>query len=130
MTTIQILIVAVVSALATPPAVVLIPRARQSPAFDRILWGATWVLAFIGAWIAPSYLGGNSSVIDSLVIAQVSVIPTLIGAAAGALFINSLLWLIDRFATPVTEEGLAEENSNSSEEENVGERSTSPPNQQ
>jgi len=74
----QFLVTAVISVLVTLPAVLLIPRARQSPMFDRVLWIGTWFLAFLGAW----FVLGNVSVpgLDVLVIGGVSVIPALIGA--------------------------------------------------
>ena len=109
---VQILLLALVSAMVTAPAVLFIPRARQSPAVDRVLWAATWVLALIGALVTPTFLVGNS--IDTWVVAQLPVLSTLLGAVTGALTLNALLWLLDRFDRPLdeTEFGQAPENSN------------------
>jgi len=92
---IQIFLLAILCVIVTVPAVLFIPRARQSPLFDRVLWIATWVLALIGALVTPTYLIGNS--MDTWVVAQLPVLSTVLGAVAGALSINVLLWLLDRF---------------------------------
>jgi hypothetical protein len=89
----QLIVTAVISILVTLPAVLLIPRARQSPVFDRVLWLGTWFLAFLSA----SFVQGNINLpaLNVLVIGEVSAIPTLIGAAVGAFGLNGLLWLMD-----------------------------------
>ena len=99
----QWLVSAVFSAIFTFLVVWFIPRARQSPMFDRVLWGGTWLLAFLGAESAPNYIPANSPLND-YVIADIRWIPLLIGAAVGALSINLLLWVIDRFSHPTLEE--------------------------
>ena len=95
-------VTALISLVVTLPAVLFIPRARQSSAFDRVLWVSTWFLAFLGAW----YVLGNVNLprLNGVVIGEVPVIPTLIGAAAGALLLNGLLWLMDFFSRPQIEE--------------------------
>lgn len=103
----QIFLVAILSLIVTVPAVLLTPRARQSPTFDRVLWIATWGLALIGALVTPTYLVGNA--MDTWVVAQLPVLSTLVGAIAGALSINVLLWLLDRFDRPLDENGFEEE---------------------
>jgi hypothetical protein len=45
----HLLILLVVAGLVTPPFVLLMPRARQSPAFDRLLWVGAFIIAFLGA---------------------------------------------------------------------------------
>jgi len=105
----QFLITAVIAILVTVPIVLFIPRARKSPGFDRVLWVATWLLAFLGEWSAPSYFGGDSGMLNQWVIDQTPLIPALIGAIVGALSINIILWLLDRFSPPIVEEdGVAE----------------------
>ena len=99
-----------------------IPRARQSPLFDRVLWGGTWLLAFLGAESAPNYIPANSPVND-YVIADIRWIPLLIGAAVGALSINLLLWVIDRFSQPTIED---DSNVESQEGEDGGAESEPP----
>jgi hypothetical protein len=95
-------VTALISLVVTLPAVLFIPRARQSPAFDRVLWVSTWFLALLGAW----YVLGNVNLpgLDGVVIGEVPVIPALIGAAAGALLLNGLLWSMDFFSRPQIEE--------------------------
>lgn len=102
---------AVLSLIVTVPAVLLIPRARQSTVFDRVLWIATWVLALIGAQVIPTYLVGNS--IDTWVVAELPVFSTVLGAVAGALSLNVVLWLLDRFERPLDESEFEDEPENS-----------------
>ncbi len=97
------LFVAVVAAVVTLPVVRLIPRARQSNAFDMVLWFATWLLAFFMASSAPTYFPADSP-LKSFEIVQVAVIPTFIGAMVGALLVNVPLWIIDRFSAPVVDD--------------------------
>jgi hypothetical protein len=111
---VQILLLAILSVIVTVPAVLFIPRARQSPLFDRILWGATWVLALIGALVTPTYLVGNS--MDTWVVAQLPVVSTSIGAVAGALSLNGILWLLDQFDRPLEETEFGEEQGDPKEE--------------
>jgi hypothetical protein len=112
---IQLVGVAIVAVVVAVPSVLLIPRQRKSPLFDRVLWGGTWFLAILGAFAAPSYFGDMAS-LNSFVIAEMPVIPTLIGAAVGALSINVLLWLMDRFSPITQEDDLTE---NKDEEDDV-----------
>lgn len=95
MTVPQFLVTAVISILVTLPAVLLIPRARQSPMFDRVLWAGTALLSFFGAWFVLGNLSANLSLLNGLVLGDVAVIPALIGAAVGAFALNGLLWLMD-----------------------------------
>ena len=115
MSGVQFLIVAIVAAIVTLPIVKLIPRARQSPMFDRVLWGATWLLAFLGAWYAvDNYVSGvplATLALDEFARAASSAI--IVGALVGALSLNVLLWLMDRFAVIESDEigeTVAEEN--------------------
>ena len=73
----------------------LIPRARQSPTFDRVLWVGTAAFAFLAAWFVLGNLSANLTALNGLVIGQVAVIPALLGAAVGAFALNGLLWLMD-----------------------------------
>jgi len=104
---VQALLLAILALIITLPAVLLIPRARQSPIFDRVLWIATWVLALIGALVTPTYLHGNP--FDTWVVAELPVLSTVLGAVAGALSINGVLWLLDRFERPLEDGELGEE---------------------
>ncbi len=106
----QLIVTSVISILVTLPAVLLIPRARQSPAFDRVLWIGTALMAFLSAM----FVLGNVDVpgLNILVIGEVSVFPTLLGAAIGAFLLNGLLWLMDQFSRPLTDESAVPEESN------------------
>ena len=113
------MILALVSAAVTIPAVLLIPRARQSPVFDRVLWIATWVLAFLGANGAPSYFEPGSS-LNKFVIGDLAIVPGVTGAIVGALSINGLLWLMDRFGGTSIEQDATEKELKQTEEQNGG----------
>ncbi len=106
----QWIVTSVISILVTLPAVLLIPRARQSPTFDRVLWIGTALMAFLSAM----FVLGNVDVpeLNILVIGEVSVFPTLLGAAIGAFLLNGLLWLMDHFSRPSIDESAAPEESN------------------
>jgi hypothetical protein len=115
MSGVQFLIMAIVAAIVTLPIVILIPRARQSVAFDRVLWGATWLLAFLGAWYAvDNYVVGarlGTLVFEEFMQAAGGALVS--GALVGALSLNVLLWLMDRFTvfeSDETGEIIAEEN--------------------
>ncbi len=103
----QLIVTSVISILVTLPAVLLIPRARQSPAFDRVLWIGTALMAFLSAM----FVLGNVDVpeLNILVIGEVSVFPTLLGAAIGAFLLNGLLWLMDHFNRPSIDESATPE---------------------
>jgi hypothetical protein len=108
MSWLQLAVMALISAVLTIPAVLLIPRARTSPLFDRFLWLATWLLAFLGAWLAIGYSGNASlePVTDLSDIGRLPLVPIVVGAAAGALVLNALLWLLDRLSPPEVEEDI------------------------
>lgn len=99
--------------LFTIPTVLLIPRARQSPIFDRLLWVATVAVAFLGAWAALGYVAGSPDLAgwSSYRVGEVPVVPIVAGAAGGALLLNVILWLMDRFvpAEELEEEEFASE---------------------
>ncbi len=111
----QILMLAIISVVVTIPIVMLIPRARQSRDFDRILWIASLVLAFLGAWGAPGFIPADLP-LSNVVVLDLPIVQVVIGALAGALSINVLLWILDRFERPAPEVEPYEEESNASEE--------------
>jgi hypothetical protein len=113
----QFLIFTAVSAGLTVPAVLLIPRARQSPMFDRVLWGATWLLGFLSAWAAPNFFQADT--LNNIVIGDVNLIPAVISATVGVLSINGVLWALDRLSPP--EFNDLDESADLSEAENVSE---------
>ena len=117
MTITQLVIVSILATVATPLPVLLIPRTRQSPAFDRVLWIGTWLLALFGGLVAPSYLG-TDGYLNSVMVADVAVVPALIGVVAGALSVNILLWLLDRYESPSSQEFDSPDSTHRYEEEN------------
>ncbi len=86
----QFAVIAVVALVVTIPTVSLIPRARQSTAFDRLLWAGTFVTAFLGSWAALGYIGPDSSLaaLNTVVFADTRILTVLAGALASALFLN------------------------------------------
>ncbi len=101
----QFFVLALIAALVAIPCVLWIPRQRQSPWFDRVLWISTWLLALLSASAAPKYLGAFAA-LNNLVIADLPFLPTLIGAGVGALLIPLTLWLLDRVSAPEMEPEL------------------------
>ena len=95
---------AAIAVVVTLPAVLLIPKARQSPLFDRFLWAGTWAMAFLGAWYTLGNFTSSLASVNVLVFYDVAVIPALIGAAVGAFFLNGLLWTMDRFGSAPLDE--------------------------
>jgi uncharacterized membrane protein YedE/YeeE len=98
----QFLVIAVVAVLVTIPVVMLLPRARASVNFDRLLWAATAVVGFLFAWVGVG-MAKNADSLDSFVIGETPVLAVVIGALAGALALNLPLWLVDRFGAAVEE---------------------------
>jgi hypothetical protein len=99
----QFLVLAVVAALVTVPAVLLIPRARTSTAFDRLLWAATVVVGFLVAWVAVA-MAKDANNVGPFAVGDTPILPAFIGALAGALALNLPLWLADRFGGSSGEE--------------------------
>jgi hypothetical protein len=95
----QIGIVVLLAGIAMVPAVLFIPRDRQSPWFDRILWLGTWLLAILGAYALPSFLGANSP-LNVIILFETPIVSNGLGAIIGAFALNILLWLVDR-SSPV-----------------------------
>lgn len=108
----QSAVIAVIALAVTIPTVSLIPRARQSAAFDRLLWVGTFVIAFLGSWAALGYIGPESSLaaLNSVVFADTRILTVLVGALASALFLNMILWIMDRFSQPsIDDEDLGDD---------------------
>lgn len=85
---------AVVASLVTVPVVLLIPRARTSPAFDRLLWAATPVVGFLVAWVAVA-MAKDANTLNAFAVGDTPVLPVIIGALGSALVLNLPLWLAD-----------------------------------
>ncbi len=126
----QFFVTAVISILVTVPAVLLIPRARQSPLFDRVLWIGTGLLAFLSASFVLGNLREALASLSGWVIGETPVIPALIGAAVGAFALNGLLWAMDWFGRSSVEENAApagaDENVDAGAGESAEEDSSSP----
>jgi hypothetical protein len=107
MSEVQFLFLALVALVVTVLTVKLIPRARQSRWFDRVLFGATWLLAFVCAWYATDQIKTEAPLatigLDGFV--RAAGVPVAIGALGGALALNLVLWLMDR-VMPITAEEL------------------------
>jgi hypothetical protein len=95
------IVMIVISAFITPLFVLLIPHARQSPVFSRVLWAGTFVMAFLGAWLALGYAGAP---LDTITFDNVPWVSILLGAVAGALLLHLLLWGLDLLEHPPEED--------------------------
>ncbi len=95
----QALALCVSSAVSAVLAVTLTPRARHSPVFDRVLLAASFLIAFIGAWLAANYALQFDALnsINQIAVDSLPLIPLIAGALGGALLLNLPLWLMDRF---------------------------------
>lgn len=93
----QVLLMLAASAIVTPVFVLLIPHARQSPTFDRLLVAATFAISFLGAWAAQT---SSAAGLSDWRIADVPVVPIALGALGGALALNLVLWLLDKLEHP------------------------------
>jgi apolipoprotein N-acyltransferase len=103
----QFLVLAVIALLVTIPTILLVPRDRTSPAFNRLLWAATALVAFLIAWIAVA-MARDSGSLDSMLVADTPLLPAVLGALVGALALNLPLWVLDRFETESAETWPAE----------------------
>ena len=101
----QFLILAIIALLTSVPVVVLVPRARQSWLFDRILWVATVIVTFLGAWLTIAFVAQSSALemLRLIAVADVPLLPAIIGAIGGALTLNVPLWIWDLFSPPLAE---------------------------
>lgn len=106
----QFLLLALIALMVTVPIVKLIPRARQSRWFDRVLWGATWLLAFVCAWYAVDQIKTDVPLATMSwdAFARTAGASIAIGALGGALALNLVLWLMDR-TLPLTVEEIGTE---------------------
>lgn len=82
-----------------------IPRARASVLFDRLLWVATPIVAFLVGWVAVAFASStNLAVLGRWSIAETPLLAALLGALVGALAVNVPLWLLDRYEPMDVEE--------------------------
>ncbi len=106
MNLLQLVILFVVALVITVPVMLLFRHARQSPVFDRILWVATWGIAFVGGWLGIGYLGGNPNLgaLSNLIVGELPIVPVVLGAVGGVLVLHLILWVMDHLERPVIEE--------------------------
>jgi hypothetical protein len=97
----EIAVMLIASAVTTLLAVRLVPRARQSPAFDRLLWIGTLMVALLGGWLALDSFGPP---VSDLAIGDVLWLSIVLGSAGGAFALNLLLWLLDLIDRPGEDE--------------------------
>lgn len=93
----QLVIMVVFAAILTPPSLLLIPHARQSASFDRLLAISTFLIAFLGEWLVASQWVPET---PSLEIGGVTVLPILAGGLGAVVILNLVLWLLDRLDQP------------------------------
>ncbi len=122
----QFLILALVAFLVTMPTVKWIPRARQSRSFDLVLWGATWLMAFIGAWYAVGQLQAEAplATLDAGAFVRTAGMSIAIGALGGALTLNLALWLMDRLM-PLAADEIPDTSDNEHDGDSISQSSDS-----
>ncbi len=91
----QFLVLAAAATLVTIPIILLIPRTRSSAGFNRLLWAATLLVAFLTGWVAVA-MAQSSNLLTDISIAATPVLPALLGGLFAALVLNLPLWLLDR----------------------------------
>lgn len=106
------------------PLPLLVPRARQSPIFNRLLLAATGVISFLGAWLGIAQLGTLG---PSVTVSGIPVLPIFIGAAAAAIVLNAILWVVDRFEHPLDEIEVEDESAWEQTEEGGPPETSAPP---
>ncbi len=123
-------ITALFSIIVTPIVILLIPRERHSPGFDRLLWAATPVVAFLCGWYAFG-MADPDHPLGGVLFMGIPVLMVAIGVLVGAMAVNLPLWILDRFEHPGIdqeqwewEDELEEE---SEQELNPGETNTESP---
>lgn len=110
MSTVQFLILALVALIVAVLTVKFVPRVRQSALFDGVLFGATWLLAFVCAWYAVGQLETTVplAALELDAFARRAGAAIVLGAVGGALALNLALWLIDRLIPLAADEMPAE----------------------
>lgn len=100
MSSIGIGVLVVIAAVIAPPAVLLIPHARQSPTFSRLLWLGTFIIAFLGGWLGLGYSSSEWATQVNWIVGDTPVFPILVGEVAAVLALNVILWVLDRLDRP------------------------------
>ncbi len=91
-------ILAICSVVVSIPVIRFVPRARASVLFDRLLWVATPIVAFLAGWVAVAFTSNiNLAILNGLSFADTPVLVAFCGALFGALALNLPLWLVDRY---------------------------------
>ncbi len=98
-------ILAVIAVVISVPTVLLIPHARQSPVFNRLLWIATFAIAFLGGWLGLGYADSSWASAMTFTVADIPVFPVIVGEVGSVIALNLLLLLLDLFDRPPEEAG-------------------------
>ena len=100
MTPIQWIVLAVVALAAAVIIILLVPRQKRALPFEIVMWLATWLVAALSAWLVYGATQSLTALhfVALLPIADIPLLPLLIGAFGGALVLTVPLWLMDRFA--------------------------------
>lgn len=94
----RFVILAICAGIVSIPVIRLVPRARASVLFDRLLWVATPVVAFLAGWVAVAFTSNiNLAMLNGLSFADTPILAAFLGALFGALALNIPLWLLDRY---------------------------------
>ena len=99
MTFLQVFVLAIVALLAAAVAIVFVPRQKRAQPFELVIWLATWLVAGLCAWLVHGAVASLEALKIFAVapIAEIPVVPLLLGAFGGALVLTVPLWLMDHF---------------------------------
>lgn len=100
MTLNQWIVIAIVALVAAALIIIAVPRQKRALPFEVVMGLATWLVAALSAWLL---WGATQSLralqfLALLSIADIPLLPLLVGAFSGALVLTIPLWLMDRSA--------------------------------
>jgi hypothetical protein len=106
MTTVQVFILLLVALFAAIIIIVSIPRQKRAMPFEQVMWFATWVIAASGAWLT---LGAVESLpalkpLALFPIAEMPIVPIVLGALGGALVLTVPMWAADHFGEDIADD--------------------------
>lgn len=95
----QVLVLMLVALIAAVVTIVFVPRQKRAQPFELVIWGATWLVAGLTAWLANGAVVSFAPLkaLALVPIADIPVLPLVLGAFGGALVLTVPLWLMDHF---------------------------------
>jgi hypothetical protein len=99
MSTVQWIILLIVALIAAVITILVIPRQKRAMPFELVMWAATWVVATLSAWLALGAVDSLAALngLALFPVAEIPLLPPVLGAFGGALVLTVPLWLMDHF---------------------------------